>query len=398
MTKPPDRPPVGRVLLQIWGVVGLVLLGFGALEAAYVGQRAVRAAWFGSDEVRAAQVEGHPYRGQAWYRDFLRARERLRPRYDPWRVFWAYPTASRYLNVDSAGRRRTVQPPAAGSSPRVVYFLGGSAMWGYTSRDSLTIPSLVAARLRERGLDDVTLVNLAQPAYTAGQELASLVQELRAGGRPSLVVFYDGINDIRLTLVEGEPGHVFFEDRFRRLFEVEARRGMFASVLASGARSKLIGRLALALGLTPGEAVRRRDPTACHKLGAYYADLRADALALGRTWGFEVLLVQQPNDAATDKPLTPFERGFRRPDWINDYARECSFAIDSALAGDDYRSFLRLFDGAAETVFLDRFGHVTEAADGRIAAALADEIVTRLGSESGGARTPPRRTAQPGGS
>jgi hypothetical protein len=34
-------------------------------------------------------------------------------------------------------------------------------MWGFTARDSLTVPSLVAAQLAERGFRDVEVINFA---------------------------------------------------------------------------------------------------------------------------------------------------------------------------------------------------------------------------------------------
>ena len=51
-------------------------------------------------------------------------------------------------------------------------------------------------------------------------------------------------------------------------------------------------------------------------------------------------------------------------------------------AATPYLSHGPLFDGVAETVFLDRFGHVTEAAHDRIADSLAAEIAKRLGMPS----------------
>jgi hypothetical protein len=87
--------------------------------------------------------------------------------------------------------------------------------------------------------------------------------------------------------------------------------------------------------------------------------------------------------------LTPFERSFIGPEWHVQYTRECSDAIDSTMVGlgDGFRSYTRMFDGSGEAIFLDRFGHVTEAANRTIAQALTGEIIARLVAE-GFAQTP----------
>lgn len=369
---------------DLWTAIGITLLLFLLLEGAYVGQLAARRAIFGSDEVRELREPGHPYAGEGWYPDFLRARESTRERYDPWRGYWAYPTTSAHLNVDSAGYRVTTHPARGGGAPRDVYLLGASAMWGFTARDSLTIPSLVASGLHDAGFTDVRVTNMAQPGYTVGHELATLTRELQRHGPPAVAVFLDGINDIRTTQLTGEPGHAFFEPRFGRLFEVEAQRGVLGSLLTAGERSRLVGRVGQALGLSDPWATRPQRPEICPALGRYYRDVHRHALGLASAWGFEVLFVQQPNHAATRKVLTPFERSFIGPDWHVNFTRDCSDAIDAAMREHDGRTFAsltRLFDASAEAVFLDRFGHVTEAANRQVAAVLVREIARRLPRE-----------------
>ncbi len=374
-------PTVARLTRHLWIGLGITLLAFGLLEGAYVGQRALRANWFGSDDLRAAQRDGHPYAGQAWYEEFVRARESGRERFDPWRTYWAHATMSRYLNVDSAGYRVTVQPVKRDDAARTVYLLGGSAMWGFTARDSLTIPSLVAAGLDSAGFNDVVVVNLAQSGYVVGHEIATLTQELVRGRPPVIAIFFDGVNDIRTTQLYQEPGHAFFEQRFSHLFEVESQRGFFGSLVTPGERSKVIGRLIQALGIADPWAVSPQKPDICPRLGKYYRNMHHTVAGLGSAWGFDVLFVQQPMHATTRKTLTPFEKSFMGPDWHVTYTRECAEAIDSAMAdvqAKTYVSYASMFDDVTGSVFLDRFGHVTEVGNRRIAGALVNEIASRL--------------------
>jgi hypothetical protein len=86
-------------------------------------------------------------------------------------------------------QRRTVNEDAR--SITKAYFFGGSTMWGFGLGDRQTIPSHFGR------ISGLTAENFAQPAYTAHQSLVWLIQILQDGSRPDLVVFYDGVNEIR---------------------------------------------------------------------------------------------------------------------------------------------------------------------------------------------------------
>jgi lysophospholipase L1-like esterase len=286
--------------------------------------------------------------------------------------------------VDSLGRRRTIQAPPSGTAPFRVAMLGGSAMWGYTARDSATIPSLVAAKLAADGVTGVELVNLAQPGYVFGQELTTLRLEVEHGNAPSMAVFFDGINDVRTSLLYGEPGRVFFEPRFKQLYEVESKRGFVGSLVASSLRSAVLQRLLMRLGLSREWVEPPAPPMLCDRLGGYYRQTSLEAEGFAQRHGMQVLFVQQPMHGTTNKPLTPFEQGFMQLAERNTLIRRCGSAIDSAMVTPTalpYVSMAKLFDDHKETVFLDDFGHVTEAGNAliaeRIASAIADAVKAR---------------------
>lgn len=91
--------------------------------------------------------------------------------------------------------RPTVNTGTAGD--RTVYFFGGSTMWGYWVNEPQTIPSYFAAATKIRS------ENYGEIGYTAHQSLVLLLQLLQSGHRPSLVVFYDGVNDVAIKCGRG---------------------------------------------------------------------------------------------------------------------------------------------------------------------------------------------------
>ena len=364
-------------LQDLWVAAGIALLLFLLLEGAYIAQRSIHARYFGSDDERAAQEEGHPYRGQDWYRQLLRERATQVNKWDAWRTYWSYPMTGTYINVDSLGRRRTIQPAITGPAPFRVVLLGGSAMWGYTARDSATIPSLVARTLAADGVTGVELVNLAQSGYVLGQELATLRLEVERGNVPSMAVFFGGINDVRTALLYGEPGRVFFEPKFKQLYEVDSKRGFVGSLVASSLHSAVLQRLMMRLGLSREWTEPPSPPELCGRLGGYFRHMHDEADALAQRYGFQLLVVQQPMHATTNKPLTPFEQTFMQMGERNRVIRSCGASIDSAMTagrGSAYVSMAKIFDDHNETVFLDDFGHVTEAGNALIANQLAAAI------------------------
>jgi len=83
--------------------------------------------------------------------------------------------------------------------PRVVvWFFGGSTMFGFGQRDGHTIPSEVV-RAADADGQAIEAVNFGTPTWAIWQEAAELDRRLAAlgatGAPPDIVVFYDGCND-----------------------------------------------------------------------------------------------------------------------------------------------------------------------------------------------------------
>jgi hypothetical protein len=357
-----------------WTVVGLVLVGLVVVDGLYriklrIGGRSADA------PAASAAASRHPYAGESWFKGWY-AQPLIRAGivYDPYRAFHKAPASARYVTVDSAGHRLTVQASEARGGNRTLFLLGGSTMWGYTARDSFTIPSLVSRELASRGIRDVDVVNLAQPGYNATQDVISLLLALRAGEVPAGAVFLTTHKDIYAAFQAGRAGGITSEGAYGAA--LDAPTPTFSSeVMAVARHSPLIDRLVPA----PRPASPyTTTPTAalCPDVAAQYRELARITEGLGREYGFPFVFLRQPMLASSNKPPSAFERALPRPRYEPLY-RQCMSAIDSTMRGvaaGRYVSLASIFDADTTTAFIDEYGYLTERAGGVVAKRIADLV------------------------
>jgi len=71
-----------------------------------------------------------------------------------------------------------------------VWFFGGSTMWGTGSSDNQTIPS------HFNSLTNIPVYNFGETGWDSRQSLNQLINVIGDNHKPSVVVFYDGVNDV----------------------------------------------------------------------------------------------------------------------------------------------------------------------------------------------------------
>lgn len=413
MTRPaPDATrPAGRArrifggLRSAWALVGLTLLLILGLELGLRLAFAVKdAAWPLVHPDPRVVAEG--YGGAEWAGPLIREAEAMDLDWHPYVYFRSQPFEGRHIRVDERGVRRTWSPPrdegeggdeGAAERPRVWVF-GGSSAWGVGARDDFTIPSLIAKDLAARGLE-VEVTNLAEIGYVSTQEVVALMLELRAGRRPDVVVFYDGLNDVTAAYQSGAAGWPQNEVNRRREFADRRRPGR---LVAAGLRAWLLDsatwRLAQAISgrlwRGPGPALDLpplapnplgREALADAVLDTYRANRRLVGV-LAREYGFGALFYWQPV-LFTREALDPFERGQREkwsafePLFLATYRRARERVDEECPA---FHDLSRVLDREPGLVFID-FCHTTEAANARIAPRIADDVARLLeGDESAG--------------
>ncbi len=378
---------IGRALLAIlralgtaWAIVGVTLLLVLACGLAYVEITGLRGTEPDSDD-RA----DHPYRDEAWFAGY-RAEyyASLQMQWRPY-VYWRRrPMTGQYVNVDSAGIRRTVQPAPTTARPRHVFFLGGSTMWGTGQRDAATIPSLVAAGLVAQGQGDVVVTNYGETGYVFTQELIQLMMELRNGARPDVVVFYDGINDAASSAMSPKCG--LPQNETRRAFEFALGRVLTQRTMRD-VRS-LIRSMSVRLSEKPGGAAGADTAAMAHGIVDCYVRTASLVETLAAGYGFTVLYFWQPTPGVAHKPLTSYEvaavdtlSSDPRHRILRSLNRRAAASVDSAmgpLAGARFQNMATVFAGDTATVWLDYIGHVTERANGKIAGAMVAPIIGAL--------------------
>ena len=364
-----------------WLIIGITLALFTFLEVAYRAQSRIRGVSGGQSQEAVAGVT-HPHAGQPWFR-FRRPETGDRRRFDPYRSWWPNALASRYVNVDSAGRRVTPQSHAGAPGLRI-FTLGGSTMWGITHIDSLTIPAMLARELEHAELPSVEVLNYAQSTFTLTQNLITLMLELRRGNVPDAVVFLDGLNDIATAWASGRAGMITNEALAAQAFE-RGRRGFHGELLGLARHSALIRRVRIALGGPQWALPAAPSPEICAEIGAYYRNLVRQGVAIGEAFGIAVIFYFQPILGTSRKLLTPFEESVRGPPAFDELVRQCAAESDRQLAdavGRYYVPLHALFDADTASVYTDAWGHLTVYGNERVARTMAEKLVPILRSRT----------------
>jgi hypothetical protein len=341
---------------------------------------------------------------QPWFRGYFA--ENIASRATHWQPFVIFrrngPYHGRYVNIDSLGRRVTPQPSSPATPSARVFFLGGSTMWGTSQRDDHTIAAEASRRLQLLAGPGrrVEVTNLGDAGYVFPQEIAMLVNELRAGNVPDVVLFYDGINDAIATVQNGVPG--LTQNEVKRVKEFAMGRALDRSELQHTVRNDLhAARVLAAAGL---EHLEFYNALMSLKHGAEPKYIAADSAARGtvasyrnnipivealsKAYGFTAIYVWQPALQSTVKPLTPFEARLRKQldaDPFQKRLKEMHVLmpplVDSAMKGVVPGRFINaafLFKDDTSHVFVDRIGHNSEKSVPRIVDAFWPELQTAV--------------------
>ncbi|MFB3923227.1 MAG: SGNH/GDSL hydrolase family protein [Terriglobia bacterium] len=328
-------------------------------------RRGLKHIWSGeidppSDMASASPAyDPYPWAEEFWEEERSNARDVVYP-YEPFRLWGGPRLHGQFTNIEETefGRlRRTVnqsQPGCNHSVARKVWFFGGSTAWGQNTPDFATIPSYLSAKLNTQPRDCFEVFNMGVPAYVSNQEVIYLMQLLKAGHRPEVVIFYDGINDTTVGAYSPAlPATHFDYPEVKAKSESKilnwpglARRSYLLRIVN---RLRMRSQNRAQKGLTETQWHARALAT----LDNYESNMRL-AQVMAKEYGFDARFFWQPILLYGNKPRTPFERiigenqGFEKAVQIVFSEAEKRLASPAKLV-----SLAHIFDSTTETIYTD---------------------------------------------
>lgn len=239
----------------------------------------------------------------------------------PWVLFSEPPFLGRRVTVetDSRGfpRRKTVNPPHQQGLPVVqIFALGGSTTFGYNISDEHTWPTYLSEILNRRAREEnlnvqVEVLNYGRGFYHPSQETVLLLDLLKNGYRPSLVLFLDGVN---FSNAEDVPQ--FYEQarhRFQNLQFVD--QSSQSRIWADTLGAVPMVRFAKALGQrlsgsnqpTVAQRVSDEDPSLASYVVNGFRQNRMVSEAICKSYSVKPLFILQPN-AVYNYPVDLYRR------------------------------------------------------------------------------------------
>jgi lysophospholipase L1-like esterase len=331
------------------------------------------AIWSVHPFTRQAELEnqiGSPvYTGVSWAREFWQEESERRKKpavYVPFRLWSVTNWHGKYINNDQGVKgvwRRTINPANCDAPHRVsVWTFGGSTMYGTAVPDWATIPSYLSRQLNAGSNNCVVVSNFGVEGYVTDQELILLGEQLKAGGRPDIVIFYDGVNDSSLAWPPSSSPTAHFSFgtiKTRVEGSVSARLDFLQKSYAARLAREALARLHPAQSFA--SLVSKSQPNVLAAVDNYEANMRL-VRALSESYKFKLYCFWQPMLVYSHKPFVPFEQQMATRDasgttadsaWFLTNAAAYREAERRAAKGGDFVFLGGLFDSTKEPVYVD---------------------------------------------
>jgi lysophospholipase L1-like esterase len=367
--------------------IGIFILVAGFLEFA------AWAIWSVHPFTRQAELEnqiGSPvYTGAEWAREFWQEESLRRKKptiYVPFRIWSVTDWHGKYINNDPGVGgvwRRTLNPANCDPAHRAtVWTFGGSTMYGTAIPDWATIPSYLSRDLNTASRVCVVVSNFGVEGYVTDQELILLGEQLKAGGHPDIVIFYDGVNDSSLAWApSGSPNAHFVYATVRGRVEgsLSGRLDFVQKSYALRLVREIMARSHPASSIAP--LIAKQQPNVASTFNNYTANLQL-VRALSEAYKFKLYCFWQPTLVYGHKPLVPFEQQMVDRDVSGTSAESAWFLtmISVYREADRYAAdhgsvvFLsNLFDSVREPLYVDE-AHLGPRGNELVAQAIANFV------------------------
>lgn len=309
------------------------------------------------------------YAGADWAREFWveeSSRRKKTTVYVPFRLWGVTGWHSKYINNDEGARgilRRTINPKNCDSAHSLsVWTFGGSTMYGTAVPDWATIPSYLSRDLNVGARDCTMVSNFGVEGYVTDQELILLQEQLKAGGHPDMVIFYDGVNDSSLAWSpSGPPKPHFSFSKIRNRVEgrLSGRLDFLLNSYSVRLASEILARHQPATSFP--SLIAKSQPAVVATLDNYEANMRL-VRALSVAYKFKLYCFWQPTLVYGHKPFVPFEQQMATRDasgattdsaWFLTMAAVYREAEIHAARDRNYVYLGGLFDSTKEPLYVD---------------------------------------------
>ncbi len=290
-----------------------------------------------------------------------------------------------HINISAHLGRKTWQSSFTSDSntkPLKIYMFGGSTLWGWGARDDFTIPSYLAKMLSRQYDRPVQILNYGRLGYVSSQEILTLLNLLREGHRPDMVIFYDGLNDVFSAYQSGVAGLPQNEMNRKLAYENSPLKN-FLSYLCK--QSYLYQHLQ-----TPKDEIRalaqnyQKDAAAYQNLLEKTVHIYQENIklirAMAKEYGFSYHFFWQPV-IFTKKQHSAFEQ-----ELLNTHQFWQTFCVDvyahlhqtiSEQAHENFSNLSTVFDNHSETLYVDPL-HICEAGNQMVADVITKKIIKNL--------------------
>jgi lysophospholipase L1-like esterase len=379
---------IGYLIFSIIIAAAILELGSFAIWEMTHGARPNRQEKLGS----ASPASDFPWAAEFWKEEAQR-RKGHNGGYVPFRIWGTPEWHGKYVNnekLEVGVVRRTIDnlsPDCKNRAVTSIWMFGGSTLYGSGVPDWATIPSQLSTELNKLPNHCVTVTNFGTEAYNSNQELLLLLEQLKAGRHPDVIIFYDGVNDSYTGTYQ--PG-------------VASAHMQYAQISAR-VESKLAGKLeflrhsyALLLVRRMLMSKQKQDPAAIEAatkekavqtLDNYEANLGM-VRALADIYHFKVFAFWQPSLAYGSKPVVPYETDLIRVDTNSpdgSALKPMRFAYSEAdrraASRHDFVFLAEIFDSEKEPLYLDEW-HLGPKGNEIVAAEMAKRLPPDFASPS----------------
>jgi lysophospholipase L1-like esterase len=331
------------------------------------------------------QAASPVYAGTAWAQEFWQeehSRQKSRKSYVPFLLWKVTNWHGKYINNDESPTgvwRRTLNPADDQCKLKqrlTLWIFGGSTVYGTGVPDWATLPSYLSRALNAASSDCVVVSNFGVEGYVSNQEVILLMEQLKAGGHPDIVIVYDGLNDAGAAGPSSGPPHPHFSfDTIKR--RVEGSISGCFDFIRESYTLRLAGKIRgfLSRGHPSRSVLDELHTKGVAALDNYEANLNV-AKALGNAYNFQIYCFWQPSLYYGQKPLVPFEKQMPEIATRDVWSMITSAVYQEAAARAAAGNFIflgGLFDSVPDPIFIDE-GHLGPEGNELAAQAVARYI------------------------